>query len=92
MKMFNPPHPGVLIKSMYFEPLEITVTYFAKKLGVSRKHVSELLNEKSGISPEMAVRLSLAFGTSVEMWLDMWRDYSLSKVDESTLHVEPLFE
>lgn len=91
-QMAGPPHPGGVIKRIYFEPLEISVAKFAQHLGVSRKHVSELLNEKIGISPEMAVRLSTLFGTSILMWLNMWLDYSISQVDTSKIKVKPIIE
>ena len=70
MRMHNPPHPGEIIKSLCLEPLEITVTDAAKALGVSRKTLSTILNGRAGVSPEMAVRLSIAFGTSAESWLN----------------------
>jgi len=62
MPMKNPPHPGEIIRDLYIEPLELTVTQAAAGLGVSRKTLSLLLNGHAGISPEMAVRLSKAFG------------------------------
>ncbi len=62
MPMKNPPHPGAIIRDLYIEPLELTVTQAAAGLGVSRKTLSLLLNGHAGISPEMAVRLSKAFG------------------------------
>jgi len=78
MRMHNPPHPGEVIKSLCLEPLGLTVTQAAEGLGVSRKTLSAILNGRSGVSPEMAVRLSIAFGTSSESWLnhqvqhDLW--------------------
>jgi len=76
--MHNPPHPGEVIRSLCLEPLGLTVTEAAAALGVSRKTLSALLNGRAGVSPEMAVRLSIAFGTSAEMWMnqqvrfDLW--------------------
>jgi len=70
MRMHNPPHPGEIIKTLCLEPLKITVTDAAKALGVSRKTLSAILNGRAGISPEMAVRLSIAFETSAESWLN----------------------
>jgi len=64
--MFNPPHPGEVLRELCLDPLELTVTEAAKALGVSRKTLSALLNGRSGISPEMAIRLSKAFDTSPE--------------------------
>lgn len=75
--MHNPPHPGEIIKSLCLEPLKVTVTDAAKALGVSRKTLSAILNGRAGISPEMAVRLSIAFGTSAESWLNQQLQYDL---------------
>lgn len=69
--MHNPPHPGETIRELCIKPLELSVTEVAKALGVSRKALSELLNGHTGISPEMAVRLSLAFDTTPESWLTL---------------------
>jgi len=73
----NPPHPGEIIKSLCLEPLGVTVTEAAKALGVSRKTLSAILNGRAGVSPEMAVRLSIAFGTSAESWLNQQTQYDL---------------
>ena len=77
MRMHNPPHPGEIIKSLGLEPLGLSVTEAAKALGVSRKTLSAILNGRGGISPEMAVRLSIAFGTSAESWLNQQTQYDL---------------
>lgn len=77
MRMRNPPHPGEIIKSLCLEPLGVSVTGAAKALGVSRKTLSAILNGRAGISPEMAVRLSIAFGTSAESWLNQQTQYDL---------------
>jgi len=77
MRMHNPPHPGEILKSLCLEPLGLTVTQAADALGVSRKTLSAILNGRSGISPEMAVRLSIAFGTSSESWLNQQVQYDL---------------
>jgi addiction module HigA family antidote len=69
MLMHNPPHPGEILRTLCLEPLGLSVTDAAKALGVSRKTLSSLLNGRTGISPEMAVRLSIAFDTSAESWL-----------------------
>ena len=63
MRMHNPPHPGEVLKTLCLEPLDLSVTEAAKALDVSRKTLSAILNGRAGISPEMAVRLSIAFGT-----------------------------
>lgn len=77
MLMHNPPHPGLIVKRMLIEGAGLSVTEAAKALGVGRVTLSKLLNKKSGISPEMAVRLSLALNTSSEMWVNMQSMYDL---------------
>ena len=77
MRMHNPPHPGEVIKSLCLEPLGITVTQAAEALGVSRKTLSAILNGRAGISPEMAVRLSIAFSTTAESWMNQQTQYDL---------------
>ncbi|HUR00014.1 MAG TPA: HigA family addiction module antitoxin [Gemmatimonadaceae bacterium] len=77
MRMHNPPHPGEIIKGLCLEPLGLTVTEAAKALGVSRKTLSAILNGRAGISPEMAVRLSIAFDNSAESWLNQQTQYDL---------------
>jgi len=77
MRMHNPPHPGEVLKTLCLEPLKLSVTDTAKALGVSRKTLSAILNGRTGISPEMAVRLSMAFGTSAESWLNQQTQYDL---------------
>lgn len=78
--MHNPPHPGEVVGELCLKPLGLTVTAAAKALGVSRKALSELLNGHTGISPEMAVRLSIAFGTTPESWLTQQMHYDLWKL------------
>ena len=82
MLMFNPPHPGEVIKALCLEPLGISVTTAAKGLGVSRKTLSALLNGRAGISPEMAIRLSIAFETSAESWLNQQSQYDLWRAEQ----------
>jgi antitoxin HigA-1 len=77
MLMHNPPHPGEIIKELCLEPLDISVTDAAEALGVSRKTLSAILNGRAGISPEMAIRLSIAFDTSAESWLNQQSQYEL---------------
>ena len=77
MPMHDPPHPGEHVRHDCLEPLGLTVTRGAQILGVSRKALSELVNGRSGISPEMAIRLSKAFGGSPEVWLRMQLSYDL---------------
>ncbi len=73
MSMRNPPHPGGILKRQYIEPMGLNVTETAKALKVSRKQLSQLLNERAGISPEMALRLADAFDTTPELWLNLQR-------------------
>ena len=82
MRMHNPPHPGEVLKTLCLEPLKVSVTEAAKALGVSRKTLSAILNGRAGISPEMAVRLSIAFGTSAESWLNQQTQYDLWHVEQ----------
>lgn len=77
MEMYNPPHPGEIIKELCLEPLDLTVTRAAEALGVSRKTLSAIVNGQAGISPEMAIRLSIAFDTSAESWLNQQVQYDL---------------
>ena len=77
MKMHNPPHPGEVLRELCLKPLGLTVTRAAAALGVSRKTLSNILNGRAGISPEMAVRLSLAFSTTAESWLNQQVQYDL---------------
>ncbi len=82
MLMHNPPHPGTLVKRMLIESAHLTVTDAAKALGIGRVSLSKLLNQKSGISPEMAVRLSLALNTSSQMWINMQSTYDLWQAEK----------
>ena len=82
MKMHNPPHPGEVLKSICLEPLGLTVTGAAEALGVSRRTLSAIVNGGSGINPEMAVRLSLAFDTTAESWLAQQLQYDLWQAEK----------
>ena len=86
--MQNPPHPGEIIRSECLEPLGLTVTRAAKGLGVSRQALSELVNGRTGISVEMAVRLSQGFGSSPETWLGLQTAYDLWQVRGIRIDVE----
>jgi addiction module HigA family antidote len=92
MKMHNPPHPGEILKTLCFEPLGISVTDAAKALDVSRKTLSSILNGHSSISPQMAVRLSIAFDTSAQSWLNQQSQYDLwlAEQNRSELNVQKL--
>ncbi len=82
MPMKKPPHPGEVIRELCIDPLGLTVTAAAKGLGVSRKALSELLNGHSGVSPEMAICISKAFGGSAESWLKQQMQYDLAQVQD----------
>jgi addiction module HigA family antidote len=82
MKQFNPPHPGKLLAELWLEPLGLSITQTAKHLNVARKTVSALVNGKTGLSPEMAVRLELAFGKSAESWLAAQAAYDVWQLQE----------
>jgi addiction module HigA family antidote len=90
MPMKNPPHPGGTILHDCIEPLGLSITDAAKELGVSRFTLSELVNGGRGISPEMAVRLSKAFGGSPESWLAQQAQYDLAQVKMDRIKVKRL--
>ncbi len=77
MIMHEPPHPGEVLTELYFEPLELSVAQGADALDVSKDTLSDLLNCRSPLSPEMAIRLSLAFDTTPESWLNLQQQYDL---------------
>lgn len=83
MPMNNPPHPGEIIRDLYLEPLGLSVTA-AAGLGVTRKTLSLLVNGHAGISPEMAARLSKAFGRTPEAWLQLQMQYDLAQIRQRT--------
>jgi len=78
MPMKSPPHPGRIVRQECIDPLGLTVTEGAKALGVSRNALSELINERRGISPEMAIRLDKAFGGGAETWHRMQAAYDMA--------------
>ena len=89
MPMLNPPHPGRSIRSACLEPLGLSVAQGSKILGVTRQALNNVINGKSGISPEMAIRLSKAFGSTPETWLRMQLAYDLAQArkEESKIKV-----
>lgn len=92
--MKNPPHPGEIIRELCIKPLGLTVTRAAQGLGVTRKTLSLLLNGHAGISPEMAVRLSQAFGRSPESWLQLQAQYDIAQVKRAAkeIKIKPLYD
>lgn len=81
MRMHNPPHPGEILREMWLIPLGCTITQAAQQLKISRKTLSEIVNGRSAISAEMAVRLELAFGKSAQSWLGHQAAYDLWRLD-----------
>jgi len=90
MAMKNPPHPGGVVLRQCIEPLGLTITEAAAALGVTRTTLSELVNEKRGISPEMAVRLSKVFGGSAESWVIQQAQYDLAQVQADRIKLKRL--
>ncbi len=86
--MKNPPHPGRVVRQDCIEPLGLTITEAAKALGVTRQALNNLVNGKAGISPEMAVRISKAFGGSAEMWLRLQMNYDLAQLQSDLIDVK----
>ncbi len=92
MSMFNPPHPGEVIKDLILDPLGMSITETAKQLGISRKTLSKILNGRGAITSEMALRLELAFKPSAESWLHQQAAYDLWQARQhiNDLHVSPV--
>ena len=88
MAMMNPPHPGEIVKSECLEPLSLTVARAAEGLGASRQTLLELVNERAGISVEMAIRLSKSFGSTPETWLGLQTAFDLAKPRSKKIEVE----
>jgi addiction module HigA family antidote len=79
MSMLNPPHPGRIVRQECLEALGLSVTEAAKVLDVTRQTLNNLVNEKAAISPEMAIRLEKAFGSTADTWLRMQAAYDLAQ-------------
>ncbi len=93
MKMHNPPHPGEIIKGLWLDPMGVSITKAAKAMGVSRKTLSKIINKQGRVTPEMAIRLSLALGSSPESWLGHQTAYDLWQAEQRQIEppVMPLF-
>jgi len=87
MPMKNPAHPGEIVLHECIEPLGLTITEAAQGLGVARTTLSRLVNGKQGISPDMAVRLSMGFGSTPETWLRMQMNYDLAQARSRAEHI-----
>ena len=92
MPMKHPPHPGRIVRQECIEPLGLTVTRAAKHLRVTRQALNNLVNGRAGISPDMAIRLSKAFGSSPQVWLGLQQDYDLAQAAKRSarLHISRL--
>ena len=88
MAMHNPPHPGGIVRRQCLQPLGLSVTRAAEGLGVTRQALSDIVNERRGISTEMAIRLSKAFGSTPETWLGMQMAYDLWQARERAAQIE----
>ncbi len=80
-----PLHPGIVLKGLYLEPMEINITLAANRLGVARKTLSQLVNGHMGVSAEMGIRLSKAFNTTPQLWMNMQQGYDLWVAEKSQL-------
>lgn len=80
--MKNPPHPGQVLKGLYLEPLELTITEAARGLGVTRKTLSQLVHGHHAVTPDMALRLSEAFNTTPQLWLNMQQNFDLRQAEK----------
>jgi len=85
--MKNPVHPGRIVRLDCLEPLDLSVTNAARLLGVSRQALNNIVNEKSGISPEMAIRLFKAFGSTPDTWLRMQSSFDLAAALKNSDHI-----
>jgi antitoxin HigA-1 len=92
MTMKNPPHPGLSVRHDCIEPLDLTITEAAEILGVTRQTLNNLVNGKSGISADMAIRLDKAFGGGAETWLRLQMAYDLAQArrHEGDMNVKPV--
>ncbi len=88
MPMKNPVHPGRIVRDDCLEPLGLSVTAGAKVLGVSRQTLNNIVNERTGISAEMAIRLSKAFGSTAETWLAMQMAFDLAQARKRERHIK----
>jgi addiction module HigA family antidote len=90
MKRRQPTHPGGILKRHYIEPLSLTISEIARDIGVSRKTISKIINEKGSITPDMALRLSKAFNTTPELWLNLQTKYDLWAAEQKCPELEKI--
>ena len=91
MIMHNPPHPGKILKDEFIDALDLSVAETANALKVTRQTLYDLLNGKSGVSPEMAIRIAKTFNSSAELWLNLQAKYDLWKAQKKKIHVDVLY-
>lgn len=95
LEMANPPHPGEVLKGLYMENLALTIKAVAERLGVERKAVSRLIHGHTGVSAEMAIRLSRAFNTTPDLWLNLQQGYDLwhtsRQLERSFARIQPFY-
>ena len=90
----RPTHPGTILLEDYVKPMGLTITRLAEAIGVSRKTLSKIINGRGSVTPEMALRLSRAFDTSPELWLNLQRNYDLWRAEHASTawrRVKPVF-
>lgn len=80
----QPTHPGKIIKEDYLKPLSLTISELASVLGISRKTLSKIINERGSITPDMALRLSRAFDTTPDFWLNLQKNYDLWQAEHTS--------
>ena len=88
LKMYNPPHPGEIIKGLWLDPAGASITEAADAMGVSRKTLSKIINRKGRVTPEIAVRLSITLGSSAESWLGHQAAYDLWEIDQQQIDLQ----
>ena len=90
---YSPPHPGEILLEFYFEPLQLSVTDASGKLFISRPRLSDIVNGKAGISPQMALKLSRAFNTTPQYWMNLQMNYDLwlARENKDLEKIEPLY-
>ena len=93
MKMHNPPHPGEIIKGLWLDPMNASITEAAEAMGVSRKTLSKIVNSRGRVTPDIALRLSISLGGSPESWLGHQAAYDLWEAEQRVDNVKavPLF-
>jgi addiction module HigA family antidote len=88
MPIKNPPHPGEIVKELCIDPLGLTITQAADALGVTRSTLSKVINGKTSLSPEMAIRLSKSFGSTPAFWLRLQLSYDLAQLEKRAKTIE----